>query len=130
MRVFAGLDRGIGPRKEEGLVPAVPPPHQVRRITVRAMDLNHLAVPVRLADAVASDNDAVAHCCFHGALLSSLLNKQDPLLVVRTARAEGPTEISPVDLEWIEAFSTPPTAPELPASSNQPHRRARCGMIT
>src|SRR5579875_1977180 len=71
--VLEMLDQGIGPREQERLVPTVAPAHEVRRTSVRAVDLDHLAVPGGLVDPVALDHDPIADVCLHEALLSPRL---------------------------------------------------------
>jgi hypothetical protein len=59
------VDGGIRPREKQGLVPTVFPPDDVRGRATRAPDFDHLTVPIRLADPMSLDNDAVTGLRFH-----------------------------------------------------------------
>lgn len=64
------MDRCVRSRKEERLVAAVFPSYDVGRATVRPVDLENLAVLVRLPYMVALDDDPVPNACLHGSLPS------------------------------------------------------------
>jgi hypothetical protein len=68
------LDAGIGPWEEEGLVAAVTPSHDIRRLSVWTTDLEDLAITFGLANAVCMDDDPVSDTRLHGGLLSLFSN--------------------------------------------------------
>lgn len=59
------VDLGVRAGEQQTLVPVVGPTHQVRRRPIWSVDLEDFAISVRLAHVRGSDDDAVAHCCFH-----------------------------------------------------------------
>src|ERR1039457_6120831 len=65
-----GLDAGVRAGEEEGVMPAVRPAHQIRRPTIGPMHFDHLAVAVRVTNAVALDHDAITWFGLHAALPS------------------------------------------------------------
>lgn len=67
------LDRRIRSREEETLFPGVAPADHVRRSPVRSVHLEDFSVAVRLAKAMALDDDAVTDGRLHETLLLPLL---------------------------------------------------------
>ena len=59
------FDERVGTRKEQSLVAIVAPPHEVRRTSVLALDLQDLGVTVGLADVVTLDDQPVTRSCTH-----------------------------------------------------------------
>jgi hypothetical protein len=69
------LDRGIGAREEEALVPVVVPADEVGRSTVLAADLEDLGIAVGFADVMTLDDQPVSNVRVHeGPLVRQVTN--------------------------------------------------------
>lgn len=67
------VDGRVDAREEQRFVTAVRPPDEIRRPTVGAVSLQHLAVAIRLPYSVAPDHDAITYLSAHEhSLLGSL----------------------------------------------------------
>jgi hypothetical protein len=59
------LDRSVAGRKEQALVPGIPPTNDVWRAAVNASDLDHLTIAIGFTHTMAFDDDAVSDTRVH-----------------------------------------------------------------
>ena len=83
------LQLAVGPGKHQRLVPVIEA-DEVRRAGILSPDLEHLTVPLDLADARTVDHHARAHCDLHAALPLPIAGSSwASILRVRVQRCQG-----------------------------------------